>query len=161
MKMVGWVLGFLFAVTSIGVGCLPHSCTDIGCVGGDVAVALVDDSGAPVAARGEVRRSAHREVTFDCTVASSGGGAEADCVNNVLQLDPVNGNRETTELRFRLQGILDALSDAGRPAPLFVLDDFEQNQPDAADGDLRLAPHAADVLRALLRRWSTPASGAR
>ncbi|HWA74740.1 MAG TPA: hypothetical protein VG937_20500 [Polyangiaceae bacterium] len=103
MKMVGWVLGFLFAVTSIGVGCLPHSCTDIGCVGGDVAVALVDDSGAPVAARGEVRRSAHREVTFDCTVASSGGGAEADCVNNVLQLDPVNGNRETTELRFRLE----------------------------------------------------------
>lgn len=54
------------------------------------------------------------------------------------------------ELRFRIQAALVAGSEAGLPAPLFVLDDFEQNQPAAADGDVALAGHAAGVLGALL-----------
>jgi tetratricopeptide (TPR) repeat protein len=56
-----------------------------------------------------------------------------------------------TELRYRIEAILNALADAGRPAPLFVLDDFEQNQPQAEDGDLGLAPHAAAVLLPLFQ----------
>ncbi|MBA2592793.1 MAG: CHAT domain-containing protein [Gammaproteobacteria bacterium] len=50
------------------------------------------------------------------------------------------------ELRFRIEATLTALAEVGRPAPLFVLDDFEQNQPGAEQGDLRLAPHAAEAL---------------
>ena len=55
------------------------------------------------------------------------------------------------ELRFRIEATLDALAEAGRPAPLFVLDDFEQNQPGAQQGDLQLASHAAAVLLPLFR----------
>jgi tetratricopeptide (TPR) repeat protein len=53
------------------------------------------------------------------------------------------------ELRLRIELTLHRLADTGSPAPLFVLDDFERNQPRAADGDLALAPHAEAVLSAL------------
>ncbi|MDB4947756.1 MAG: hypothetical protein JWM27_405 [Gemmatimonadetes bacterium] len=56
----------------------------------------------------------------------------------------------TAELRFRIEAALTVLADAGLREPLFVLDDFEQNQPGKADGVLDLAPHAADALGALL-----------
>ena len=51
-----------------------------------------------------------------------------------------------TELRFRIEASLRALGDAGHLIPLFVLDDFEQNQSGAADGDLSLALEAAAIL---------------
>ena len=44
--------------------------------------------------------------------------------------------------RFRIESAINA----SHPPPLFVLDDFEQNQPKAPDGDLQIAPHAAAVL---------------
>ena len=50
------------------------------------------------------------------------------------------------ELRYRIEAMLKSFDEAGRPAPLFVLDDFEQNQPGEQQGDLELAPHAAAVL---------------
>jgi hypothetical protein len=55
------------------------------------------------------------------------------------------------ELRYRIEATLKALAEAGRAAPLFVLDDFEQNQPGEQQGDLQLAPHAADVLLPLFQ----------
>ena len=54
------------------------------------------------------------------------------------------------ELRYRIEAQLRRSLDAGKLAPLFVLDDFEQNQPNAETGDLSLAPHAASTLLALL-----------
>ena len=53
-------------------------------------------------------------------------------------------------LQLRLETLLNNLAQLRAPAPLFVLDDFEQNQPKGGDGDLRLAPDAAPVLQALL-----------
>jgi hypothetical protein len=54
------------------------------------------------------------------------------------------------ELLFRIEATLRRLAAAGHPAPLFVLDDFEQNQPGAADGDLEMTPYAQSVLLALV-----------
>jgi tetratricopeptide (TPR) repeat protein len=63
-----------------------------------------------------------------------------------------NALREPTgELRFRIQAALAGLAEEGRPEPLFVLDDFEQNQPRGADGDLQLDVEAARVLLALFQ----------
>jgi tetratricopeptide (TPR) repeat protein len=63
------------------------------------------------------------------------------------------------ELRYRIQSTLASLASAGRPAPLFVLDDFEQNQPNASDGDLALAQHAVDVLLPLLEALADTENG--
>lgn len=63
------------------------------------------------------------------------------------------------DLRFRVEGTLAALADAGRLAPLFVFDDFEQNQPDGASGGLQLAPHAAAVLLPLFEALSHAGMG--
>ena len=63
------------------------------------------------------------------------------------------------ELRFRIQSTLIALADMGLPAPLFVLDDFEQNQEDAKNGDLQLATHAADALLPLLEALEDTGTG--
>jgi hypothetical protein len=54
------------------------------------------------------------------------------------------------ELRLRIESALLALASDGCPAPLFVLDGFERNQPAGADGDLSLHPEAARTLGALL-----------
>jgi tetratricopeptide (TPR) repeat protein len=62
-------------------------------------------------------------------------------------------------LRFRLQAQLLRASEAGQPLPLFVLDDFEQNQPRAAEGDIALAPHAAATLSALLQALGHTGTG--
>lgn len=56
----------------------------------------------------------------------------------------------STELRYRIQATLDRLAAEGCPTPLFILDDFEQNQPNAPEGDLAVAPHSATVLLPLL-----------
>jgi len=63
------------------------------------------------------------------------------------------------ELRYRIQSTLENLARAGHPAPLFVLDDFEQNQPNAPDGDLALAEHAAKVLLPLLEALADTGNG--
>jgi tetratricopeptide (TPR) repeat protein len=54
--------------------------------------------------------------------------------------------RAPGELRYRIESTLTALADAGRLPPLFVLDDFERNQPGAKQGDLRLERPAAEAL---------------
>jgi hypothetical protein len=55
-----------------------------------------------------------------------------------------------SETRFRIRSALRALADAGHPAPMFVLDGFEHNQPAGANGDFLLDPDAARTLGALL-----------
>jgi tetratricopeptide (TPR) repeat protein len=78
---------------------------------------------------------------------------------------PDNTSREALrdpgggELRYRIRSTLESLASAGRAAPLFVLDDFEQNQPNAADGDLTLAQHTADVLLPLLEALADTGNG--
>jgi len=62
-------------------------------------------------------------------------------------------------LRYRIETQLRRAADAGEGVPLFVLDDFEQNQPRVADGDLELAPHAADALMALLQALEHTGTG--
>ncbi len=54
--------------------------------------------------------------------------------------------RAPGELRYRIEATLTVLADAGRLAPLFVLDAFEQNQPGAKQGDLQLERPAAEAL---------------
>ncbi len=53
-------------------------------------------------------------------------------------------------LDFRIARTLEILAESGEPAPLFIFDDFEQNQPDVAHGRLDLVPGAIRVLEALL-----------
>jgi tetratricopeptide (TPR) repeat protein len=55
----------------------------------------------------------------------------------------------TVDLRSRIEQQLRDIADRGLPVPLFVLDDFEQNQPGQETGDLAIAPEAAGVLLAL------------
>jgi len=59
--------------------------------------------------------------------------------------DPSGG-----DLRFRIESALVALAGAGHPAPLFVLDGFEHNQPGGAGGDGSPDPQSAPTLAALL-----------
>lgn len=53
-------------------------------------------------------------------------------------------------LARRIETALLVLAGEGAPAPLFVLDALEQNQPSAGSGDPTVAPHAAPTLGALL-----------
>ena len=52
-------------------------------------------------------------------------------------------------LQPRFESLLRALAASGNPEPLFILDDFEQNQPGAPQGQLDLNADAAAVLSAL------------
>lgn len=65
-----------------------QSCTDMDAVGPPVRVPLVDDAGAPVVTRGEVRYTNHRESTFDS--------------DGTLELDPIYNRTDAIALRFRL-----------------------------------------------------------
>ena len=65
----------------------------------------------------------------------------------------------TKELRFRIERTFRSLAEAGRLPPLFVFDDFEQNQPGARLGDLALAPHTAAVLLPLCEALAHTGSG--
>ncbi|HEX2874220.1 MAG TPA: hypothetical protein VHP33_23360 [Polyangiaceae bacterium] len=96
-----WVVGCLAVAGLTAQGCHLQSCTDMAAVGAPVRVALVDDAGAPVIARGEVRYSLDGEG-FDCTTASTNGGTQAGCKHGVLELQPLNSRTDTIALRFRL-----------------------------------------------------------
>jgi hypothetical protein len=93
-----WVVGWLAVLGLTAPGCITQSCTDMAAVGPPVRVAFVDDAGAPVVARGEVRYTHHRELTFDCSAWSAGGG-EARCE---LDLEPLNSRTDAIAVRFRL-----------------------------------------------------------
>jgi hypothetical protein len=96
-----WVVGCLVGVGLTAQGCNMQSCTLMAAVGPPVRVALVDDAGAPVVARGEVRYSHHRESTFDCS-ASPTSGRQASCEEGELDLEPLYNRTDTIALRFRL-----------------------------------------------------------
>lgn len=102
MGQVSWSVGVVLAVELVASGCRFHSCTDKGLVGSPLSVALVDDDGAPVVARGETRYLHHQATSFDCTVRPEENARDADCQGGVLQLAPVYNPSDTLDLRFQL-----------------------------------------------------------
>jgi tetratricopeptide (TPR) repeat protein len=63
------------------------------------------------------------------------------------------------QLELRIREALVELGALGNPAPLFVLDDFERNQPGAGDGNLELTNESARVLKALLGSVNSECGG--
>jgi hypothetical protein len=101
-----WV-GVLILVTACDDDGL-RACNDMGCIGdAEVQLQLVDDSGAPVAARGEYRISSSRggaptAVPFDCTGAADAGTGPYNCSNAVLVLQGADHPSLNIEVRFEL-----------------------------------------------------------
>jgi hypothetical protein len=83
---LAWLLGLVWGY----VGCSSVSCPHY--IGKTVPLALVDERGAPVGARGEVLSSAYKTQPFDCT----------QCVNGVLHLWPVLSPSDTVDIVFML-----------------------------------------------------------
>lgn len=99
MNLYGWLIG----VASLLLGCdLSRDCNLAGCLGAPLTVALVDESGKGVAARGDISYSSHATLPFDCTVQPRDKLDDADCEGNVLQLDSVYNDDDTLKIRFRL-----------------------------------------------------------
>jgi hypothetical protein len=65
-------------------------------------VALVDEQGAAARARGEVRDSGHQTLPFDCGSAPEADFNDIDCVNGVLQLNPLYNANATIDVVFKL-----------------------------------------------------------
>jgi hypothetical protein len=112
----GWFLAAALGAVGGLVGC-DHSCTDIGCLGKKVEVALVDEAGDPVAARGEIRYSGHPGGVFDCTVAPTPTAKDVDCENDTLQVAPVFNDDDELDIRFELD---DGSFSDWQPVPLTV-----------------------------------------
>jgi hypothetical protein len=102
----GWCLLALGAC-AIASACddLPHECASADCAGALPVVALVDEAGNPVAARGEQRSAdypAAPATTFDCEPADA--GQPTLCADGQLLLSVFGERRGTrVELRFQLQ----------------------------------------------------------
>jgi len=69
--------------------------------GKNVQLALVDEQGTPVSARGEVRYSHHQTLPFDCGVPEAEPN-DIDCVNGVLTLAPAYSPDDTIDIVFKL-----------------------------------------------------------
>ena len=82
--------------------CDVHTCTLMDCNGAPSKVALVDDSGGSVAAKGEYRSSGRNHdvsaTAFDCNDARS----PAHCEDGVLLLNAPGGHDSKDEIRFEL-----------------------------------------------------------
>lgn len=134
-----WAMGAAGVVVS---GC-NQTCTDMGCVGQRVEVALVDDAGTAVAARGEIRYSGQQTKAFDCTVDAPAAVSDASCEEGKLQMDPIYNDADELDIRFeRVDGTLSGW----QPVPLAVdrrvLPDFNGPGCDCTMYD----GHAAPVL---------------
>jgi hypothetical protein len=86
-------------LVTLATGCMTTNCDDAGCVGKRVTVALVDDSGAPVNARGELSYAHHWDRSFDCSLESNVLN-DADCEDGVLTLESVLNADDTLKVRF-------------------------------------------------------------
>ena len=111
-----WFLAGLLSAAGGLVGC-DDSCTDLPCLGRNVEVALVDESGDPVAARGEIRYSRHQGGLFDCTVAPTSTAQDVDCENDTLLLGPAFNDDDELDIRFELG---DGSFSDWQPVPLTV-----------------------------------------
>jgi hypothetical protein len=111
-----WFLGWAMSAASALLGCTTHYCTQKGCVV-YVEVALVDDAGDPVAARGEIRYTNRRAVAFDCTVAPTATVNDVDCENGTVQMEPVYNEGDQLEIRFEPE---DGSFSDWQPVPLTV-----------------------------------------
>ena len=95
--------GLWLLLLGAGTGC-SHSCTEMGCSGELIQLALVDDAGDPVAAKGEYRASTgHTDgllVAFDCTPDAP--ASENRCVDGGFQVGPAWAEDFVLEVRFAL-----------------------------------------------------------
>jgi hypothetical protein len=89
----------------------------MGCLGKTVDVALVDDAGDPIAARGEIRYSSHQEGAFDCTVAPSAILGDVNCANDTLQIAAVYNDDDELDIRFERE---DGSFSDWQPVPLTI-----------------------------------------
>jgi hypothetical protein len=82
MRHFGWMLGAWMAIA----GCEDtRTCTLVECTGGPLEIALVDEAGAPVAARGELRGLGSVEpARFDCLDDPRGSEVEVSCDDGLL-----------------------------------------------------------------------------
>jgi hypothetical protein len=83
-------------------GCT-QNCTDMGCLGHEVSVELVDDDGNRVPARGELSYSSHSTQAFDCTRAPDPYRNDYPCEDGVITLDTVYNRDDTIKIRFELE----------------------------------------------------------
>jgi hypothetical protein len=75
-----------------------HSCADVACLGTPASIVLVDEGGAPVAARGEVQDlQGPSTLPFDCTLSSP----NSSCHNNLVVLG--GGTRSSYRLQIRFE----------------------------------------------------------
>ena len=82
------------------VGCEARDCTEMGCVGYGVQLALVDESGKQVAAKGEYRSNAAGATArdFDCTETRL---PLSHCQDGLLELGELLAPDLAFDVRFR------------------------------------------------------------